>query len=80
MVLTEFTGIVHGDVKPDNILIFKNREGRLIAKLADFGCSVLGTSRDELVRLPKSEPWFAPEYHNRGFELHKAQRSGILNF
>ena len=36
MVLTEFTGIVHGDVKPENILIFKNREGRLIAKLVDF--------------------------------------------
>ena len=78
--LTEFTGIVHGDVKPENILIFKNREGRLIAKLADFGCSVLGTSRDQLVRLPKSEPWFAPEYHHRDFKLHMAQRMDIYSF
>ena len=78
--LTEFTGIVHGDVKPENILIFKNSEGRLIAKLADFGCSVLGTSRDQLVRLPKSEPWFAPEYHHRDFKLYMARRMDIYSF
>ena len=80
MVLAEFTGIVHGDVKPENILIFRNREGKLIAKLADFGCSVLGTNRDQLVRLPKSEPWFAPEYHHRDFKLHMAQRMDIYSF
>ena len=80
MVLTEFTGIVHGDVKPENILIFRNREGKLIAKLADFGCSVLGTSSDQLVRLRKSEPWFALEYHHRDFKLHMARRMDIYSF
>ena len=61
-------------------MIFRNREGRLIAKLADFGCSVLGANRDELVLLPKSKPWFAPEHHDRFFELHMAQRMDIYSF
>lgn len=36
-------GIVHGDVKPDNILVFRRSEfqGAYMAKLTDFGHSVL---------------------------------------
>ena len=61
-------------------MIFRNHEGKLIAKLADFGCSVLGANGDELVRLPKSAPWFAPEHHRRFFKLHMAQRMDIYSF
>ena len=61
-------------------MIFRNHEGKLIAKLADFGCSVLGANGDELVLLPKSKPWFAPEHHGRFFKLHMAQRTDIYSF
>ncbi len=27
----------HGDIKPENVLLFKNGVGELHAKLADFG-------------------------------------------
>jgi serine/threonine protein kinase len=33
--------IVHGDVKPENVLIFSHQERQYIAKLADFGFSTV---------------------------------------
>ena len=41
---------------------------------------MLGANRDELVCLPKSKPWFAPEYHDRFFKLHMAQKMDIYSF
>lgn len=30
------TGIIHGDVKPQNVLIFKDDFGKYVAKVTDF--------------------------------------------
>lgn len=34
-------GVIHGDLKPNNILIFKSWNGGYTAKLADFGSAIL---------------------------------------
>jgi serine/threonine protein kinase len=51
------TDVIHGDIKPDNVLIFKNEHGNFISKLADFGFSTLSMQENELILLPRSNPW-----------------------
>ncbi|KMU82554.1 hypothetical protein CIHG_00335 [Coccidioides immitis H538.4] len=51
--------IVHGDLKPDNVLIFRDASGNLTAKISDFGFSQ--------VELPAGSPSFGAggtEYWN----------------
>jgi serine/threonine protein kinase len=57
------SGIVHGDVKPENILVFKDPKQGMIAKLSDFGLAVIDpNSGPELQQLPGgSFPYTAPE-------------------
>ena len=58
------SGIVHGDVKSENILVFWSAEkGRMVGKIGDFGSSVLDFREDEHRGLPAyTIPWNAPEY------------------
>ena len=59
-------GIVHGDVKNENILIFRHSERGFIAKLADFGCAVLDQSEldERTAALGGTPPWSAPEFRD----------------
>ncbi|KAI1335948.1 hypothetical protein F5Y15DRAFT_408851 [Xylariaceae sp. FL0016] len=55
-------GVVHGDVKPENVLVFPRRDAdnAFVAKLTDFGHSVFESSRSNA--LPAFTPkWCAPE-------------------
>lgn len=65
--------IVHGDIKPENILVSEDTEGSFTAKVCDFGYSTLGDCAS-LVRLPCTQPWTAPEYHRGGFEMSNAKK------
>jgi serine/threonine protein kinase len=72
--------IIHGDIKPQNILIFEDHEHKLVAKIADFGNSVAGVAENDLCQLPRSDPWTAPEYHHRKFSVSAAKKMDIYSF
>jgi serine/threonine protein kinase len=71
--------IIHGDIKPENVLLFKDECGALVPKLADFGYSTMSLS-DMPIYLPKSKPWTAPEHHHRGFNMLSARRMDVYSF
>jgi serine/threonine protein kinase len=56
--------VIHGDIKPDNILIFPDTHGSgVMAKLCDFGFSSISTPEDQDARRPlgRTDAWAAPE-------------------
>ena len=74
-------GVVHGDIKPQNVLVFKDAITRkIIVKVADFGYSTLTVGESGKVFLPKSRPWNAPEHHFRNFKVHEAKNMDVYSF
>ena len=58
-------GIVHCDVKSQNILVCKHRKKGYVAKLSDFGCALIVESEPSEVEMflaPGTPPWIAPEW------------------
>jgi serine/threonine protein kinase len=72
-------GIIHGDIKPQNVLVFKGDSGGYTAKVTDFGYATLATG-DDFIYISRSQPWDAPEYHYRGFKLSDAMKTDIYSF
>ncbi len=54
-------GIVHGDVKPENIIICSHKEKTLVPKLADFGFAVIESTESSEVMIGGTRTWRAPE-------------------
>ena len=55
-------GIVHGDIKSENVLLFHNDERKAVAKLSDFGCSLVDNDYEGgRVLLGGTPMWAAPE-------------------
>lgn len=71
--------VIHGDIKPENILVFGNKTQGLTAKVADFGYSSVSTTDDDIVYIPCSRVWTAPEYHDRGFTVGAAKKIDIYS-
>ncbi len=58
-------GILHRDIKPDNVLVFHSTPGSHVVKIADFGWSIEIREDTPDVQMPLSKPWDAPEWHHR---------------
>lgn len=54
-------GIVHGDVKPENIIICSHEEQTLVPKLADFGFAVIESIEPSEIMIGGTRTWRAPE-------------------
>lgn len=63
--LKQTEDIVHGDLKPENVLVFKDDSRRYSARAIDFGYSTKYADEDQQLNLPISEPWNAPENNSR---------------
>jgi len=58
-----FSSVIYGDVKPENILVYNDHTHGIIAKLCDFGLSIIDPDcGPELQQLPGGTPMYlAPE-------------------
>jgi serine/threonine protein kinase len=74
------TGVIHGDIKPQNVLVFKDATGKVTVKVADFGYSTLATGEEGNVFLPKSRPWNAPEHHFGGWTTAAAKKQDVYSY
>ncbi|KAF8539826.1 hypothetical protein BDD12DRAFT_881587 [Trichophaea hybrida] len=72
--------VIHGDIKPQNVLVYKDASGNTTIKITDFGYSTLATGEEGRVFLPKSRPWNAPEHHFGGFTAAEAKKTDIYSF
>lgn len=74
------TGVVHGDIKPANVLVFENDSKQYTAKVADFGYSTLLGGTDDAVLMPRTPHWTAPEWHHRPIDIASAIRMDVYSF
>ncbi|RSL59388.1 hypothetical protein CEP54_007267 [Fusarium duplospermum] len=74
-------GIIHGDIKPENVLVFKEG-GTYGARVIDFGYSTLYADNQRCIKLPISYPWNAPENNRQSKEwnLPDAKRADTYSF
>ena len=62
------------------MLIFENGPGDYVAKVADFGFSTHFGSEQDLIKMPESVPWNAPERHHRHFLPQDAKAMDVYSF
>ncbi|KAF1998699.1 kinase-like protein, partial [Amniculicola lignicola CBS 123094] len=58
--------IIHGDIKSENVLICRHKDRQYVAKLSDFGLSIINPDREGFHKLIGGTwLWEAPEFGNR---------------
>ncbi|KAH8589486.1 kinase-like domain-containing protein [Bisporella sp. PMI_857] len=75
-----FNKIIHGDVNPENILVFKDGTGAYTAKVTNFGYSTKFENEDEFFHVLKSSPWSAPEHVRDKFTPAQTQKMDVFSF
>ncbi|KAK4213590.1 kinase-like domain-containing protein [Rhypophila decipiens] len=80
--------IIHGDIKPDNILITRDRgnrrlsiPARFVAKVADFGSSqVCWKDQVKPFHFPGTPGWTAPEHNHQGCGKEQGLAMDVYRF
>ena len=49
-------------------------------RVSDFGFSSIWAGPDDVIQVPMTEPWNAPEWHHRGFTFEEARKMDIFSF
>jgi tetratricopeptide (TPR) repeat protein len=75
-------GVVHGDIKPENVFVYASHgnSNLTLAKIADVSFSHIKRAENTRIHLPKSEPWVAPEWHHREHTIEQAQAMDVFSF
>ena len=68
------------DVSRKKRLASDSEDSRYSVKVTDFGYSTQYAGVDDLIFMPKSEPWCAPEWHHRGFTPAQATKMDSYSF
>ncbi|KFY22788.1 hypothetical protein V493_06319 [Pseudogymnoascus sp. VKM F-4281 (FW-2241)] len=77
-------GVVHGDIKAQNILIFGDEKG-YTAKLSDFGCSIILDTyskkdpKEKVRLLGVSPPWNAPEVLEAAVPISELKQTDLYS-
>jgi serine/threonine protein kinase len=72
--------VIHGDIKPKNVLVFEDGSENYTTRLADFGFSTHFRGDSDLISVPISVPWNAPEHHHRGVTPPEAKLMDVYSF
>jgi hypothetical protein len=76
-------GVIHGDLKGDNTLIFRQSNGRFVAKLCDFGYAIVEADHEDpstVISIPGLTPrWAAPELRNGFVSLAQAHMADVYS-
>ena len=73
-------GIIHGDIKPANILIFKDAVNNYVPRVIDFGYSTRLADAHERIPIPKSGFWTAPEHGSGSKSFAEARKMDAYSF
>ncbi|KAL9585348.1 MAG: hypothetical protein Q9212_001579 [Teloschistes hypoglaucus] len=72
--------LIHGDVKADNVLICRHPSRKYIAKISDFGFSIISATESTDIWMGGTELWQAPEVKTGPIRLEAAKQTDIYSF
>lgn len=73
-------GLIHSDVKTDNVLICRHTSRKYIAKISDLGFSIISAAESTDIWMGGTEPWQAPEVKAGPMKLEAAKQTDIYSF
>ncbi|KAL9028825.1 MAG: hypothetical protein Q9196_002853 [Gyalolechia fulgens] len=73
-------GLVHGDIKAENILVCSSPDRKYTAKISDFGFSIVAATENNQVWMGGTDPWRAPEIELGSIQIDLAIKTDIYSF